>query len=160
MNWASARGRTTAPADVTPVATGPVLVMACPPGPGADEGGSGTGLRGARLRDDMRGDRAQDCLRPTPSQAVEGLSRGVGPGSWLLLDGADGRAVSVGGSRPSVPRDRDEAAKSQPGLCPSRAASRVTAASMRPRWVKACGKLPICSPVRAISSEYRPTWLP
>ena len=41
----------------------------------------------------------------------------------------------------------------------SRASSRVIAASMSARWVKACGKLPICSPVRAISSEYRPTWL-
>ena len=27
---------------------------------------------------------------------------------------------------------------------------------MSARWVNACGKLPICSPVRAISSEYRP----
>jgi hypothetical protein len=33
---------------------------------------------------------------------------------------------------------------------------RVIAASIRDRCVKACGKLPICSPVRPISSEYRP----
>jgi hypothetical protein len=26
------------------------------------------------------------------------------------------------------------------------------------RWVNACGKLPICTPLRVISSEYRPTW--
>ena len=37
--------------------------------------------------------------------------------------------------------------------------SRVIAASISARWVKAWGKLPICSPVRAISSEYRPRWL-
>ncbi len=36
--------------------------------------------------------------------------------------------------------------------------SRLIAASMRARWVNACGKLPICSPVSAISSEYRPRW--
>jgi hypothetical protein len=30
---------------------------------------------------------------------------------------------------------------------------------MRARWVKACGKLPSASPVRPISSEFRPRWL-
>jgi pimeloyl-ACP methyl ester carboxylesterase len=37
--------------------------------------------------------------------------------------------------------------------------SRLTAALIRARWLKACGKLPSCSPVAPISSEYRPRWL-
>ena len=41
----------------------------------------------------------------------------------------------------------------------SSSASSVIAASMSARWVKACGKLPICSPLSAISSENSPTWL-
>ena len=41
----------------------------------------------------------------------------------------------------------------------SSAVSRTSAASMRARWVNACGKLPICSPVAAISSENSPRWL-
>ncbi len=37
-----------------------------------------------------------------------------------------------------------------------KARSRLNAALMRPRWVKAWGKLPICSPVWPISSAYSP----
>jgi hypothetical protein len=37
--------------------------------------------------------------------------------------------------------------------------SRLYAALISARWVKAWGKLPSCSPVGPISSEYRPTWL-
>jgi hypothetical protein len=35
----------------------------------------------------------------------------------------------------------------------------VIAALINDRWLKACGKLPIRSPVGAISSEYSPRWL-
>jgi fucose 4-O-acetylase-like acetyltransferase len=41
----------------------------------------------------------------------------------------------------------------------SSSASSASAASISARWVKACGKLPSCSPVGPISSENRPTWL-
>ena len=41
----------------------------------------------------------------------------------------------------------------------SSASSSVTAASISARWVNAWGKLPICSPVASISSEYRPSGL-
>src|SRR4029453_13628960 len=37
--------------------------------------------------------------------------------------------------------------------------SRLMAALISDRWVKAWGKLPSCSPVRPISSAYRPRWL-
>ena len=37
--------------------------------------------------------------------------------------------------------------------------SRLKAALMRARWVKACGKLPSASPDGPISSAYRPRWL-
>ena len=36
---------------------------------------------------------------------------------------------------------------------------RLIAALIRARWLNACGKLPSCSPVLLISSEYRPRWL-
>ena len=44
-------------------------------------------------------------------------------------------------------------------LCLSRARSRLKAALMRAKWVKAWGKLPRASPVGPISSAYRPKWL-
>src|SRR6202011_3641133 len=40
----------------------------------------------------------------------------------------------------------------------SRVRSRLTAALMRARWVKACGKLPRASPVIEVSSANRPRW--
>src|ERR687891_2902386 len=43
--------------------------------------------------------------------------------------------------------------------CPPRARSRLNAALIRARWVKAWGKLPSASPRLPVSSAYRPTWL-
>src|SRR5215218_5116213 len=40
-----------------------------------------------------------------------------------------------------------------------KARSRRTAAAIRDRWVKACGKLPRASPEEPIFSEYSPRWL-
>ena len=47
----------------------------------------------------------------------------------------------------------------RPAARRSRRSFSVMAASISARWVNAWGKLPICSPVGAISSEYRPRWL-
>src|SRR3712207_9377304 len=112
MNWARARGRTTAPADATPVGTAPVLVMARPPGTGADGRGSGPGPGGAR----PSGDRDQDGRCREPGQSVEGPARRAsGPGSWLLLDGADG-ALRGGGGRCAGPPSSAPARLGPPGL--------------------------------------------
>ena len=43
---------------------------------------------------------------------------------------------------------------------PARARSRLKAALIRARWVKACGKLPRASPLGPVCSAYSPRWLP
>jgi hypothetical protein len=78
-----------------------------------------------------------------------------------------GRGPRRRGGRSAAGRERGERdpARPNPGV-PLRLAVLerpigycVIAASIRARWVNACGKLPICSPVSAISSECSPRWL-
>jgi hypothetical protein len=79
-------------------------------------------------------------------EAATGVLRGVGiGGAAATARGANGR----GGSPPAVrgPRRRR-----------SGASSSVVATSMSTRVGECWGKLPVCSPVSAIYSEYRPTW--
>ena len=114
--------------------------------------------------------------------AREGVSQHGGSPAWLGAAGRSSRVVmsstATGWSAPpgAGPRRRGRGRRTVPGrpsppwsppvatgiagsraCCigtrASRAASSVMAASIRARWVNACGKLPSCSPVSPISSE-------
>jgi hypothetical protein len=78
-------------------------------------------------------------------------------------------AVAPGAGHHTARRHRGQGVMSRPtpapaaeladAACQPRARSRLNAALISARWVKACGKLPCCSPVRLICSAYRPRWL-
>ena len=87
--------------------------------------------------------RLESSAAPAPRVARSRARAAQGPSRRpIRLPGRSGRRVG----RAQAPR----------WARASSAASRVIAASISARWVNACGKLPICSPVRAISSENRP----
>ncbi len=71
-----------------------------------------------------------------------------------------GRGHAVSPSRRGAGGAGDgRGAPGQGGAVVASARSRLTAALIRARWVKACGKLPSASPDEPISSAYRPRWL-
>ena len=102
---------------------------------------------------------------------VQPASDPLPPGhETLFVVRADGRLVPVDETQTVIPEEGDLHRSARPraggggvwsprGRDRFRVSSRVMAASMSARWVKACGKLPSCRPVGPISSENRPRWL-
>src|SRR5262249_31591085 len=109
------------------------------------------------LRDAGAGDvpeTGQGGCRPTASAPRRSTAPGLGVEPTTRQDCGDGL-------RRATPLQLNGKSLLAPPLThrtPS-ARSRLKAALIKARWVKACGKLPRASPLVPVCSAYRPRWL-